>query len=78
MNKPYSTGCTQVCNQGRDCTCVKQCQSAAPEGGNVWFVGTEPLTPWESITFYLARAVLALISIGILIVTVRFIYQFFN
>ncbi|MCF8156415.1 MAG: hypothetical protein K9K35_10455 [Rhodoferax sp.] len=29
---PYGTGCTQVCNQGRDCTCAPQaCRTAATD-----------------------------------------------
>jgi len=59
MSKPYTTGCTQTCNQGRDCTCVaRQCESAAPEGGNGWFSEPEPveLTCWETITFYVCIA----------------------
>lgn len=82
MNKPYSTGCTQVCNQGRDCTCVvQQCQSAAPEGGNVWFVGPEPveLNVFQSIALYLLLIVLSLISIGLLAAGGSYFYNhFFN
>jgi len=82
MTAPYSTGCTQVCNQGRDCTCViQQCQSAAPEGGNVWFVGPEPveLNVFQSIAIYLLLLVLSLISFGLLVMGSRyFCFQFFN
>ena len=44
MNAPYSTGCSQICNQGRDCDCiVQQCQYAAPEGGNYWVMQDAPI-----------------------------------
>ena len=63
---PYSTGCTQVCNQGRDCTCAPQpCKSAAPEGGNVWFADAEldVAGPWDQIALYAVTgiALLALV-----------------
>lgn len=84
MNKPYSTGCTQVCNQGRDCTCVvQQCQSAAPEGGNVWFVGPEPedvkFNVFQSIAIYCVIATLSVISLCLMAAGAGFFYQrFFN
>jgi hypothetical protein len=43
MTKPYESGCTQVCNQGRDCTCTQMvCQSAAPEAGNFRIIDLGP------------------------------------
>lgn len=82
MNKPYSTGCTQVCNQGRDCTCVvQQCQSVAPEGGNVWFVSEEPdmepLSLWETIVFFTSMTALSVISLGLMAAGVSFFYHLF-
>jgi hypothetical protein len=63
---PYSTGCTQVCNQGRDCTCTPQpCQSAAPEGGNVWIEEQNFAGPWDQIALYAVTgiALLALVIV---------------
>lgn len=43
MTKHYESGCTQVCNQGRDCTCTQMvCQSAAPEAGNFRIIDLGP------------------------------------
>lgn len=82
MKAPYATGCTQVCNQGRDCTCVtQQCQSAAPEGGNVLFAEPEPveLTCWEKISFYACIAIGCAVTTAILAGVAGWIYQtFFN
>lgn len=80
MSKPYSTGCTQMCNQGRNCTCaIPQCQSAAPEGGNVWFVGPEPIETnvFQSIALYLLLIVLSLISFGLLAAGAHATYLYF-
>ena len=82
MNQPYSTGCTQVCNQGRDCTCViPQCQSAAPEGGNFYPASPEPVqfNVFQSIFIYLMLSTLGLISLGLIATGGRYLYlQFFN
>lgn len=69
MKKPYSTGCTQVCNQGRDCTCTRMvCEDAAPEGGNFYPKTPEPVTlnVFESIAIYLVIAALGLISFALI------------
>jgi cell division protein FtsL len=82
MNTPYSTGCTQVCNQGRDCTCVTQhCQSAAPEGGNVRIAEPEPVrfNVFENVLIYCIFTTLLVISIGLLVMASDSFYQrFFN
>jgi len=50
----------------------------AKEGGNVWFVGPEPLTLLESITIYCALGVLSVISLGLMATGIGFIYQRFS
>jgi len=80
MKAPYATGCTQMCNQGRDCTCVThQCQSAAPEGGNVWFSEPEevPLTTLESVLIYTSITIGSIAIIAILAWATGWIYQTF-
>jgi hypothetical protein len=60
------SGCTQICNQGRDCTCITQHKGCAGEVGNVWFSGSEPLelSVWESITIYAGSVLVALVSVA--------------
>ena len=73
--------CTHTCNQGRKCVCTKQCQSAAPEGGNFWPDESAPveLDVFEAITIYCVLAILSVISIGLVAAATGFIYQhFFN
>jgi len=77
MKAPYATGCTQVCNQGRDCTCVTQ-----PEGGNVWWFAEPepvPLTTLESILIYTGITIGSIASLAIIAGATGWIYQtFFN
>lgn len=62
---------------------TQQCESAAPEGGNVWFVGLEPedmpLSLIEKLVAVMVFTASFLISIGLLIAAFDFFYpRFFN
>lgn len=68
------SGCTQVCNQGRDCTCSNKPNDCAAEAGNIWFAEPEPVEPLSGremmlvwglvLVFGLSSLVLVLGGIG--------------
>ena len=48
------TGCTSLCNQGRDCTCAVQHCDYAIESGIVYnqYGDGDPLPTWETLATY--------------------------
>jgi len=69
------------CTQGPDCAArTSMEQGCAPEGGNVWFVGSEPddqtpLSLWETVLFFVSMTALSVISIILMAAGAVFFYQ---
>lgn len=64
-----------TCTKGKECPVHTEENSAAPETGNVWFVGPEPLSIVEIIIVGCSYGLLSVISVGLIAAA---IYQFFN
>lgn len=71
--------CSGACNQGRSCSCAKVCESAATEGGNVWFTDIEPapVGTWKAVGLYCLLALFSIASIVITAGACGWIYQTF-
>lgn len=73
----YPTGCTSQCNGGADCTEPgKPCQSAAPEGGNVYFdTSTAPkITSKDALGVLAILAACATVVIYLLVQAASWMY----
>ncbi|HEY5582559.1 MAG TPA: hypothetical protein VIK56_15620 [Rhodoferax sp.] len=82
------SGCTQVCNQGRDCTCTTQhclvdsrTAQVAPvkarEFGNVWLADPEPpepLTRGEMLIVWGTVLALGLIGLVLMAFSARYMW----
>lgn len=84
------SGCTQVCNQGRDCTCAgpkDDCAASVarikasprqPEVGNIWFADPEPIEPlrgWEMLLVWGLLLVLGLFSTALIFTGAGYLWQ---